>query len=114
MLYILDHIQEQEIAYLQKRHCKRKKILRKKIYLRALIEFTNYCKRECRYCGINRYNQKVERYRLSEEEILKTCEKAKELGFHTFVLQGGEDVYFQDELLVPLVKKIKKNIRTLL
>ena len=52
----------------------------KKIYLRALIEFTNYCKRECRYCGINRYNTQVERYRLSEEEILKACQRAKELG----------------------------------
>ncbi|MCI7343632.1 MAG: [FeFe] hydrogenase H-cluster radical SAM maturase HydE [Fusobacterium necrophorum] len=109
LLYILDHIQEQEIAYLQKKALQTKeKYYGKKIYLRALIEFTNYCRRECRYCGINRYNQKVERYRLSEEEILRTCEKAKGLGFHTFVLQGGEDVYFQDELLVTLVKKIKK------
>lgn len=109
LLYLLDHIQEEEILYLQKKalHTK-EKYYGKKIYLRALIEFTNYCKRECRYCGINRYNRKVERYRLSEEEILRTCEEAKKLGFHTFVLQGGEDVYFQDEVLVPLLQKIKE------
>lgn len=109
LLYILDHIQKEEIGYLQKKALQTKeKYYGKKIYLRALIEFTNYCKRECRYCGINRYNTQVERYRLSEEEILKACQRAKELGFHTFVLQGGEDVYFRDEILVDLVKKIKE------
>src|SRR3712207_3764697 len=72
LLYLLNHIQGEEIVYLQKKALQTKeRYYGKKIYLRALIEFTNYCKRECRYCGINRYNQKVERYRLSEEEILK-------------------------------------------
>lgn len=110
LLYILDHIQKEDIPYLQEKALKTKeRFYGKKIYLRALIEFTNYCKRECRYCGINAYNQKVERYRLSKEEILFACEEGRKLGFHTFVLQGGEDPFFQDEVLIDLVKSIKQS-----
>lgn len=109
LTYILDHIEEKDIPYLQQKALQTKeKFYGKKIYLRALIEFTNFCKRECQYCGINAYNQKVERYRLSKEEILETCEEGKRLGFHTFVLQGGEDSYFADEVLLDLVQTIKE------
>ena len=61
------------------------------VYLRGLIEFTNVCKNDCYYCGIRRSNQNAQRYRLSKEEILDCCRKGYELGFRTFVLQGGED-----------------------
>ena len=61
------------------------------VYIRGLIEFTNYCKNDCYYCGIRRSNKTATRYRLSKEEILDCCEEGYELGFRTFVLQGGED-----------------------
>lgn len=79
-----------------------------KIYIRGLIEFTNYCKNDCYYCGIRKSNPHVTRYRLSEEEILSCCANGYQLGFRTFVLQGGEDGYYTDEKLCHLVKEIKK------
>ena len=78
-----------------------------KIYIRALIEISNYCKNACFYCGINCKNQNVKRYRLSEEEILDCCKIAYELGFRTFVLQGGEDLFFTDEKICKILKSIK-------
>ena len=86
----------------------RQGIYGKDVYLRGLIEFTNYCKNNCRYCGIRCGNKNAERYRLSEEDILSCCDMGYELGFRTFVLQGGEDPYFNDERLVPIVSSIKK------
>lgn len=86
----------------------RESVYGKEVYLRGLIEFTNYCKNDCLYCGIRRSNKNAQRYRLSEEEILDCCESGYELGFRTFVLQGGEDAYFTDEKLVPLIKEIKR------
>lgn len=80
----------------------------KDIYIRGLIEFTNYCKNDCYYCGIQRSNKNALRYRLTEEEILQCCAEGYQLGFRTFVLQGGEDSYYTDERVVELVKKIKK------
>ncbi len=77
------------------------------IYIRGLIEFSNYCKNDCLYCGIQRSNRKVSRYRLSEEEILNCCQYGYEMGFRTFVLQGGEDGWFTDERLLSLIRKIK-------
>ena len=80
----------------------------KQIYIRGLIEFTNYCKNECYYCGIRRGNACAERYRLTEEQILFCCATGYELGFRTFVLQGGEDPYFTDEKICGLVSAIKR------
>ena len=80
----------------------------KEIYLRGLVEFTNYCKNDCFYCGIRRSNSKAERYRLTEEEILACCDMGAELGFGTFVLQGGEDPYFTDDRICGIVEKIKQ------
>lgn len=77
------------------------------IYIRGLIEFTNYCKNDCYYCGIRKGNLTASRYRLSSEDILSCCHMGYQLGFRTFVLQGGEDGYFSDERLVPLIEKIK-------
>ena len=79
------------------------------VYLRGLIEFTNVCKNDCYYCGIRRSNQNAQRYRLSEEEILDCCRKGYELGFRTFVLQGGEDPWYTDERVCELVSKIHRN-----
>ncbi len=78
------------------------------VYIRGLIEFTNYCKNNCYYCGIRAGNNKAERYRLRKEEILSCCQEGYRLGFRTFVLQGGEDPYYTDEVLCDIVAKIRK------
>ena len=80
----------------------------KQIYIRGLIEFTNYCKNDCYYCGIRRGNACAERYRLTEEQILFCCATGYELGFRTFVLQGGEDGYYTDERIIHLIRIIKE------
>ncbi len=77
------------------------------VYIRGLIEFSNYCKNNCFYCGIRRENHEISRYRLSEDAILSCCKSGYELGFRTFVLQGGEDAYYSDERIVHLIKSIK-------
>ena len=87
----------------------RQKYYDNKVFVRGLIEFTNYCKNNCLYCGIRRDNHQVERYRLTMEEILECCEQGAELGYQTFVLQGGEDPYFTDERMVEIIKAIKAN-----
>ncbi|MBQ7784591.1 MAG: [Clostridia bacterium] len=86
----------------------RKQVFASAIYIRGLIEISNICKNDCLYCGIRRSNTACERYRLTEEEILLCCEEGYELGFRTFVLQGGEDGYFTDECLERLLRQIKE------
>lgn len=88
--------------------CVRDEIYGKKVYIRGLIEFTNYCKNNCYYCGIRAGNAKAERYRLMPDEILSCADSGYELGFRTFVLQGGEDPYYTDEILTSIVRKIKE------
>lgn len=78
-----------------------------RVCIRGLIEFTNYCKNDCYYCGIRRGNANAQRYRLTEEEILTVCESGYALGFHSFVLQGGEDPVYTPERLADLVFRIK-------
>lgn len=78
------------------------------VYIRGLIEITNYCKNDCLYCGIRKGNLDAMRYRLTPEQILSCCEHGYELGFRTFVLQGGEDYFFSDELLEKIVRDIKR------
>ena len=65
----------------------------KKVFTRGLIEYTNYCKNDCYYCGIRKSNTNAKRYRLTEDEIMACCENGYELGFRTFVLQIGEKSY---------------------
>lgn len=86
----------------------RQKYYGNKIYTRGLIEFTNYCKNNCYYCGIRRDNRNVKRYRLTKEEILSCCENGYELGYRTFVLQGGEDPYYGDEKMAEIIREIRK------
>ena len=86
----------------------RKKYYGRKVFTRGLIEFTNYCKNNCYYCGIRCGNPNVKRYRLSQEEILDCCENGYGLGFRTFVLQGGEDPFYTDERMAEIVREIKR------
>ena len=77
------------------------------VYLRGLIEFTNYCRNDCCYCGIRRSNRSCDRYRLSEDDILACCEQGYGLDFRTFVLQGGEDMAYSDDAICRIVSAIK-------
>lgn len=78
------------------------------IHIRAILEYSNYCKRECSYCGLNRLNRHLKRYRLSDEEIYDSVREAVRVGYKTIVLQGGEDNYFNAEHLAEIVKEIKR------
>lgn len=84
-------------------------IFNNQIYLRGLIEFTNYCRNDCYYCGIRCSNAHASRYRLTEAQILSCCDIGERIGFKTFVLQGGEDPYFTDEMICQLVRRIKES-----
>ena len=77
------------------------------VYVRGLIEFSNHCKNNCRYCGIRAGNTSVQRYRLSEEEIIALKRKGYSQGFRTFVLQSGEDPAFDDESICRIIRGIK-------
>lgn len=80
-----------------------------KVFLRGLIEFTNYCKNDCYYCGIRRFNTNAVRYRLTKAEILHACKIGYANGLRTFVLQGGEDMYFTPERMTDIISAIKEN-----
>ncbi len=86
----------------------RKSIYGNKIFVRGLIEISNICKNNCLYCGIRGGNGKCERYRLTPEEIMTSCIEGYDLGFRTFVMQGGEDGFYTDEILCDLITKIKE------
>lgn len=86
----------------------RRSIYGDEVYIRGLIEISNYCKNNCFYCGIRCENQKTHRYRLTPEEILECCDEGYELGFRTFVMQGGEDSYFSDEIMCGVISRVKK------
>lgn len=80
-----------------------------KIFARGLIEISNYCKNDCYYCGIAGSNKAVQRFRLNFEQIYNCAKQGYELGFRTFVLQGGEDVFFSDEILCKIIKDLKNH-----
>ncbi len=85
----------------------KRKVYGDDIFIRGLIEITNICKNDCLYCGIRASNKNCVRYRLEKDEILSCCKSGYELGFRTFVLQGGEDMYYTDEILCDIVSTIK-------
>ena len=78
------------------------------VFPRGLVEFTNYCKNNCYYCGIQGSNQHANRYRLSKDEILSACENGYQLGYRSFVLQGGEDPHYSDDVMIPIVSEIRQ------
>ncbi len=105
---LIEHRNEEAAAYLfaQAREV-RETVYGKDVYMRGLIEFTNFCKNDCYYCGIRRSNRNADRYRLTKEQILECCDTGYDLGFRTFVLQGGEDPYYTDERMCDIVRSIK-------
>ena len=103
---LISQMPEPEYLY-EKARIRANEVYGKKVFIRGLIEVSNYCKNDCFYCGIRKSNKNAERYRLTDEEILSACENGHKLGFRTFVMQGGEDLKFSDERLAALVKEIK-------
>lgn len=87
----------------------RKKYVGDEVHLRGLIEFSNFCRKNCIYCGIRRDNGKIKRYRMSAEEILDSVALAENLGYRTVVLQSGEDLFFTAEMISDLIKQIKRH-----
>ncbi len=87
----------------------RQSIYGKNVFVRGLIEFTNFCKNDCYYCGIRCSNHAAKRYRLTEDDILSCCREGYALGFRTFVLQGGEDLYFTDKKICQIISSIKSS-----
>lgn len=107
--WLLETKDQETLEYLRKRaEAVRQSVYGNQIYIRGLIEFTNYCKNDCYYCGIRKSNSCAERYRLSREEILSCCETGYALRFRTFVLQGGEDGYYTDERLCEIIRSIRE------
>ncbi len=108
LLELLTHLDHQSKEYLHyQASLTSKKVYGRQIYLRGLIEITNYCRNDCQYCGIRAGNKDCERYRLSIDEIIRICDQGYDLGYRTFVLQGGEDPYFNDDRLIHLISSIK-------
>ena len=85
----------------------RRKHYGNKVYLRGLIEFSNYCMRNCKYCGIRGKNTNADRYRLRKDQIIECCQRGYALGYRTFVLQSGEDCHYDDETMVDIIDSIK-------
>ncbi|NLY89520.1 MAG: [FeFe] hydrogenase H-cluster radical SAM maturase HydE [Firmicutes bacterium] len=109
LLYLLEKITYLKadllFAYARKT---RVKTYQRRVYLRALVEFSNHCRNNCWYCGLRRENKKVERYRLLPEAILSCCASAYQAGYRTVVLQSGEDKFYTAAVLADLIQAIKK------
>lgn len=108
LAYFIEHMDDASRAQLREAAGRlRDEIFGRRVYFRGLIEFTNYCTCNCFYCGLRRDNRNVARYRLSPEEILRCCVTGRELGYRSFVLQGGEDPYFTDARMVEIVGAVR-------
>ena len=106
--YLLENREALEAVVFEKARAVSDRHFHKKIYVRGLIEFSNYCHNNCYYCGIRRGNDEVDRYRLTTEEMEAAVAVGAQAGFQTFVLQGGEDAYFTDERLAEWLRRIKR------
>lgn len=119
-LYEQNYLTKEEIVYILKNlddahkkilfdysHSTRLKYYGNKVFMRGLIEFSNICKQDCLYCGIRASNRKVDRYRLTPDEIIECCREGYRLGYRTFVLQSGEDFWYTEEILTGIIRKIK-------
>lgn len=104
---IKENIEKADPKLLEAADKTRQRYYDKKVFFRGLIEISNFCKNDCYYCGIRRSNTNAHRYRLVKEDIMACCKNGYDLGFRTFVLQGGEDGYYTDDKIVDLVKSIK-------
>lgn len=107
--YLIENYDEESAELLRQYAVSaREKYYSNKVYVRGLIEISNICKNDCYYCGIRKSNRNCERYRLTKDDILSCCDEGYALGFRTFVLQGGEDGAFTDEVVCDIVSTIKR------
>ena len=106
-LLTLEDPEELEQLY-QRADQVRKRYVGEEVHLRGLIELSNYCRRNCLYCGIRRDNKAIPRYRMDVKEVLETVAMAEELGYRTVVLQSGEDMHYTADILVSMVRQIKR------
>ena len=106
-LTALLHADDAEAELCRRADRERRKYYGDKVFIRGLIEFTNYCKNNCFYCGIRHDNKDATRYRLSEDDINACCKEGYALGFRTFVLQGGEDDFYTDAMICRIVSGIR-------
>lgn len=86
----------------------RKQYVGDEVHLRGLIEFSNICKRECKYCGLRCENKSIERYRITPDDIILYAQKAVDMGYKTIVLQSGEDEYYSRDIMCKIIEEIKK------
>lgn len=108
IIYILENIDlEQKAVLIEYAHKTRLASYGPKVFMRGLIEFSNYCRQDCLYCGLRASNKQVARYRLGEEEIIAACQEGYQLGYRTFVLQSGEDYTYTEDILISIIKNIK-------
>jgi len=108
-LYIIENMTVIDKEYLFSKAYEAKNVYyQNRVYLRALIEISNYCNGGCKYCGINYKCDGVDRYRLNKDEIIECCKIGYDLGYKTFVLQGGEDSYYTDDVIVEILRTIKR------
>ena len=108
LINLLLHINDEEREYLyEKAYSVRYEHYKNSVYVRGLIEFSNYCKNDCTYCGISIHNKELTRYHMTPEEVIKTAEIGYSLGFRTFVMQGGEDTSFTDDKFAAIISSIK-------
>jgi len=108
LIYIISEGENRDWEYLFERaRAVRDKVYGRSVYMRGLIEISNICKNDCLYCGIRKSNSHVDRYRLNKQQILDCCAAGYELGFRTFVMQGGEDPWYTDEIMVDIISSIK-------
>lgn len=107
--FLIENFSEEAAKFLaEKAVSARKEVYDNKVFIRGLVEISNICKNDCIYCGIRRSNTSCERYRLSAEQILGCCDEGYSLGFRTFVMQGGEDPFYSDEVLCGIISEIKR------
>lgn len=107
--FLIDNRNAQTAEILAKKADRiRREIYGNTVFIRGLIEITNICKNDCLYCGIRKSNTNCDRYRLTKNDILECCDEGYRLGFRTFVMQGGEDGYFKDEVLCDIVRAVKE------
>ncbi|AHM55722.1 biotin synthetase [Peptoclostridium acidaminophilum DSM 3953] len=78
------------------------------VHLRAIIEFSNYCRCDCLYCGLQRLNRNIQRYRMSPDEIVSNAKEAYQAGYRTVILQSGEDSYYTRDIISGIIRDIKK------
>ncbi len=107
--YLIDNRNDEITEFLKNEAIKKRQgIYDNTVFIRGLIEISNICKNDCLYCGIRCSNKECDRYRLTKDEIFSCCDEGYSLGFRTFVMQGGEDLHFTDELLVEIISEIKE------